>query len=329
MFNLQVSDPANLLYSKEESLRILEQLITIRKFEEKSIELYKSGLMGGSLHGYIGQEAVAVGVCSQLNKDDYLTVTYRSRGQAIAKGASIEKLFAEMMGKVDGYCKGKGGPMHITDLEIGFLGANGIVGAGIPIATGAAFSAKKKGTSQVSVTFFGDGATNQGVFHEALNLASIWKLPVIFVCENNLYSEMSAIADMAPNEHLAERALAYHIPAVIVDGNDVEAVSKVTREAVERARNNGGPTFIEAKTYRQQGHMFGDAETYRTKEEVNEWKKKDPILLFTNKQIELGFITDEFVEQLSHEIELKVEKAYQFALNSEQPNDDEIFTDVF
>lgn len=329
MFNLQVSDPANLLYSKEESLRILEQLITIRKFEEKSIELYKSGLMGGSLHGYIGQEAVAVGVCSQLNQDDYLTVTYRSRGQAIAKGASIEKLFAEMMGKVDGYCKGKGGPMHITDLEIGFLGANGIVGAGIPIATGAAFSAKKKGTSQVSVTFFGDGATNQGVFHEALNLASIWKLPVIFVCENNLYSEMSAIADMAPNEHLAERALAYHIPAVIVDGNDVEAVSKVTREAVERARNNGGPTFIEAKTYRQQGHMFGDAETYRTKEEVNEWKKKDPILLFTNKQIELGFITDEFVEQLSHEIELKVEKAYQFALNSEQPNDDEIFTDVF
>lgn len=329
MFNLEVSDPANLLFSKEESLRILDQLITIRKFEEKSIELYKSGLMGGSLHGYIGQEGVAVGVCSQLNKDDYLTVTYRSRGQAIAKGASMEKLFAEMMGKVDGYCKGKGGPMHITDLEIGFLGANGIVGAGIPIATGAAFTAKKKGTSQVSVTFFGDGATNQGVFHEALNLASIWKLPVVFVCENNLYSEMSPIADMAPNEHLAERALAYHIPAVIVDGNDVEAVSKVTQEAIERARNNGGPTFIEAKTYRQQGHMFGDAETYRTKEEVNEWKKKDPILLYTNKLIELGLVTDEFVEQLTHEIELKVEKAYQFALNSEQPNYDEIFTDVF
>lgn len=329
MYKIHTSNRNELIFEQGQALNVLRKLLTIRKFEEKSIEMYKQGLMGGSLHGYIGQEAVAVGVCEHLNNDDYMTVTYRSRGQAIAKGAKIEKLFAEMMGKVDGYCKGKGGPMHISDLNIGLLGANGIVAAGIPIATGAAFTAKKKKTGQVAVTFFGDGATNQGVFHETLNMASIWDLPIIFVCENNLYSEMSPIEDMVKNKDLAERAQAYHIRSVVVDGNDVEAVSEVTKQAIEYARNGHGPTFIEAKTYRQQGHMFGDAETYRSKEEVKEWKKRDPILLFTKKLIDLNVVSQKQIDSLASEIDQSIEEAYQFGLNSPVASLDEIFTDVY
>ncbi|WP_083978759.1 thiamine pyrophosphate-dependent dehydrogenase E1 component subunit alpha [Bacillus alveayuensis] len=329
MFKIHTSDPDKIIFEPKKALTVLKKLLTIRKFEEKSVEMYKQGLMGGSLHGYIGQEAVAVGVCEHLKNDDYMGVTYRSRGQAIAKGASIEKLFAEMMGRADGYCKGKGGPMHIADMSIGLIGANGIVGAGIPIATGAAFTAKRRKKGQVAVTFFGDGATNQGVFHETLNMASIWELPIIYVCENNLYSEMSPIKNMVKNNDLAERALAYHIHSVVVDGNDVEAVSQVTQEAVERARKGLGPTFIEAKTYRQQGHMFGDSETYRSKEEVNEWKKRDPILLFTKKLTDLGVMSYQQIESLSHEIDQRIEEAYQNALNSPVADYEEIFTDVY
>ncbi|MEH7378661.1 thiamine pyrophosphate-dependent dehydrogenase E1 component subunit alpha [Neobacillus drentensis] len=329
MFKIHTSNPNEIVIEQNQAINVLRQLLTIRKFEEKSVEMYKDGLMGGSLHGYIGQEAVAVGVCEQLNKDDYLGVTYRSRGQAIAKGASLEKLFAEMMGREDGYCKGKGGPMHISDMTIGLIGANGIVGAGIPIATGAAFTAKRRGKGQVAVTFFGDGATNQGVFHETLNMASIWNLPIIFVCENNLYSEMSPIADMVKNKDLAERAQAYHIQSVVVDGNDVEAVSQVTQEALEWARNGHGPTFIEAKTYRQQGHMFGDPETYRSKEEVSEWKKRDPILLFTKKLTDLNVVSQKQIESLSNDVDQRIEEAYQFALNSPVASHQEIFTDVY
>ncbi len=330
MFQPSVSDPESSIYTASRAKEVLRKLLTIRKFEEKSVEIYQQGLMGGSLHGYIGQEAVAVGVCESLRNDDYITMTYRSRGQAIAKGAIPEKLFAEMMGRASGYCKGKGGPMHITDLSTGILGANAIVGAGIPIATGAAFAAKMKRTGQVAATFFGDGATNQGVFHETLNMASIWNLPIVFICENNLYSEMTPIKHTTSNEYLSERAAAYRMKAVVVDGNDVEAVSEIAREAVERARAGGGPSFIEAMTYRQHGHMFGDSEVYRTKEEVNEWKTtRDPIIRYTAKLIRLKLLNEQELDALESEVADHIEYAYQTALNSAVPDNREIYSDVF
>lgn len=304
------------------------QMLLIRRFEEQAIELYKEGLIGGSYHPYIGQEAVAVGVCSALRADDYLTNTYRGRGQHIAKGAEPKLLFAEALGKATGYCKGKGGPMHITDVKNGILGANGIVGAGAPIGVGAALTAKMTGTDRVSVTFFGDGAINQGAVYEALNLAALWELPVIFVCENNLYSEMTPIQLSLKNEHLVERAAAVCIPGTIVDGNDVEAVYRVTSEAVERARGGGGPAFIEAKTYRLGGHMYGDSESYRTKEEVASWWEKEPIKRLGEKLIADGQATRDELEDLNREVMAEVAAAAAFARQSPEPGFEEIFTDV-
>ncbi|GIM44957.1 pyruvate dehydrogenase E1 component subunit alpha [Collibacillus ludicampi] len=301
----------------------------IRAFEEKSIELYKQGLMGGSLHSYIGQEAVATGVCMNLNTDDYITMTYRGRGQAIAIGADPYKLFAEMLGRKDGYCKGKGGPMHIACRELGILGANGIVGAGIPIAVGSALTAKYRKKGQIAVTFFGDGATNQGAFHEALNLAAILKLPIVFVCENNLYSEMTPIKYSTLNEDLAERGAAYRIPSIVVDGNDVRAVFEATKAAVNRARLGEGPTFIEAKTYRLAGHMFGDAETYRSKEEVAEWRQKEPIKRFQQVCLQEQLLDEQRLNEIQNQIYKEIDTAAQQAMEAEQPGMEEIFTDVY
>lgn len=310
----------------EEAWRMMNK---IREFEEKSISLYKKGLMGGSLHSSIGQEAVATGVCMNLEKTDYMTMTYRGRGQALAKGADPFKLFAELLGKKTGYCMGKGGPMHITSHEIGILGANGIVGGGIPIAVGAALSAKNNKNTQVSVTFFGDGATNQGAFHEAMNLAAVLELPMIFVCENNLYSEMTPIKDAVLNEHLAERGIAYRIPSIVVDGNDVRAVYEVAKQAVQRARYGGGPTFIEAKTYRFGGHMFGDSESYRTKEEVEEWKEKDPLKQFSQHCIHAKLVSKKKLEHIQTQIRDEIEKSCTEAMSSDEPELEAIFTDVF
>lgn len=310
------------------AVRAWRMLNTIRIFEEKSVDIYKQGLMGGSLHSSIGQEAVAVGVCMHLNRDDYMTMTYRGRGQALAKGASPYRLFAEMLGRRDGYCKGKGGPMHIASPEEGIVGANGIVGAGIPIAVGAALSARTQRTSRVAVAFFGDGATNQGAFHEALNLAAVLALPVIFVCENNLYAEMTPIRESVRNEHLAERGAAYRIPSVAVDGNDVRAVSGAAREAVARAREGGGPSFIEAKTYRLAGHMYGDTESYRTKTEVDEWWRKDPLLQFGRCCDRFGWMSAADRAAMTADIAGELERALQQALLSDEPETEELHRDV-
>lgn len=316
-------------WSKEQATDVWRMLTLIRAFEEKSIELYKQGLMGGSLHSYIGQEAVATGVCMHLNKTDYMTMTYRGRGQALAKGASPFKLFAEMLGRIDGYCKGKGGPMHIASKEDGILGANGIVAGGIPIAVGAALTARNRKQGQVAVTFFGDGATNQGAFHEALNLAAIYSLPILFVCENNLYSEMTPIKDSLLNEHIAERGSAYRMRSVVVDGNDVRAVSEAAKQAIERARNGEGPTLLEAKTYRLMGHMFGDAETYRTKEEVESWRKRDPLTLFRQVCLEQNLLDEAALEEVKATVYSQIDAACEEAKESAQPGMEEIFTDVY
>ncbi|MFB4162288.1 thiamine pyrophosphate-dependent dehydrogenase E1 component subunit alpha [Alteribacillus sp. JSM 102045] len=301
----------------------------IRHFEEKSIDVYKKGLMGGSLHSYIGQEAVATGVCMNFDVQDQITISYRGRGQALAKGADPFYLFAEMLGKVDGCSKGKGGPMHIASRKNGILGANGIVGGGIPHAVGAALTAKYRKTNQVAGTFFGDGATNQGAFHESLNLAAVLKLPVIFICENNLYAEMTPIRNSVLNEDLAERGLAYRIPSVVVDGNNVIDVFEATKEAIERARKGLGPTFIEAKTYRLEGHMYGDPETYRTAEEVKERRKEEPLLKFKELCMTKNLLSEEKMIQIQNKAKDEIEKAYLRAEKSKQPEMEEIFTDVY
>lgn len=308
---------------------IWSKLTEIRYFEEKSIEAYKQGLLGGSLHPYIGQEAVATGIGEFISESDYMTTTYRGRGHALAKGADPFRLFAEMFGRVDGYCKGKGGPMHIANGELGMLGANGIVAGGIPIAVGAGLTAKANGQGQVSITYFGDGATNQGVFHESMNLAAILKLPIIFICENNLYSEMTPIKDSVLNEHLAERGLAYRIPSYVVDGNDVFAVRKVAKLAIEFAREGNGPVFIEAKTYRLLGHMFGDTEIYRTKEEVNSWREKEPLKEFKKQMAKSNILSEDSLNAIEQRVKAIIDDAYDRAKQSEQPSFEEVYTDVY
>jgi len=310
-------------------LQSYRQMLTIRRFEETAIQLYKKALIGGSYHSYIGQEAVAVGVCGALRADDYITTTYRGRGQHLAKGADPYRLFAELLGRVDGYCQGKGGPMHITDIETGILGANGIVAGGIPISVGAALSAQMNKSNRVSIAFFGDGAVNQGVFSEAMNLAALWQLPVIFVCENNLYAEMTPLHRSLKNKDLIERAAAFCVSSVIVDGNDVEAVLATTKAAVTQARKGKGPTFIEAKTYRLHGHMHGDSEIYRTKKEVAEWRLKDPILRQKNRLIELGRATEAELSALDSEVLELLEKAAAAACECAEPGPETITTDIF
>ncbi|CAK4869435.1 unnamed protein product [Aphanomyces euteiches] len=307
---------------------LYKKMQLIRSFEEQAIELYKEGLVGGSYHSYIGQEAIAVGVCSALRDEDYITTTYRGRGQHLAKGAEPHKLFAEILGKVDGYCKGKGGPMHIAAPEIGILGANGIVGAGVPIAAGGALSAKVMGLDRVSVAFFGDGAMNQGVIYEALNLSALWDLPMIFVCENNEYSEMTPILDSVKVLDFIGRATSLGISSVTVDGNDPEAVYAVTKRAMERAQKGEGPTFIEAKTYRLQGHMYGDSESYRSKDEVQAWREKDPLKRAKQKLIEQALATENEIAQWGAEVIAELAVAVDKARLSPEPEYAEIFTDV-
>ncbi|MCD9023840.1 thiamine pyrophosphate-dependent dehydrogenase E1 component subunit alpha [Cohnella silvisoli] len=327
--NKHLLDEASWKWDEKLVLQAWRLLNLIREFEEKSIEMYKAGLMGGSLHSYIGQEAVAAGMGMVMEPQDYMTMTYRGRGQALAKGADPYRLFAEMMGRADGYCQGKGGPMHIASSELGILGANGIVGAGIPIAVGAAFTSKLKKQQRVSVTFFGDGATNQGAFHEGLNLAAVFKLPVVFVCENNLYSEMTPIKDSLLNEHIAERGAAYRIPSVIVDGNDIRAVHEVGQEAMARARAGGGPTFIEAKTYRLVGHMFGDSESYRERAEVERWRQKEPLIQFKELCLNLNLLPEETLSAVTEEIRNQIGDAYELARKASEPELEEIFTHVY
>ena len=308
------------VYPAEWLKQIYSKMVLIRAFEERLYGLHAEGALRGSLHLCIGQEATAVGGCAALRLDDYMTCTYRGHGQALAKGLSPRAAMAELMGKETGCCKGRGGSMHLTDVAVGLLGENAIVGAGLPIACGAAFSARMRGSDQVALTYFGEGATNQGVVHEALNLAAAWRLPVVFFCENNVYAEMTPIAQEVKVERMAARAEGNGIPSIQVDGNDVLAVYQAAQQAVKRARQGGGPTFIEAHTYRLVGHMVGDPEVYRTKAEVEERRAGDPIARFRGRLLaDYGF-TPDALDLIDRVATTAVDDAEDFARSSPFPD---------
>lgn len=318
------------VFSNEELTKMLYDMMLIRKFEEELEKSYGEGKIHGTMHLCIGQEATAVGACAHLTDQDKIISTHRGHGHCIAKGAKVNRMTAELLGRETGYCKGKGGSMHIADLDIGILGANGIVGAGMPIATGSALTSKMKDLKEVTVAFFGDGATNEGAFHESLNLASVWDLPVIFFCENNQYGMSGPVKEMINIENIADRAKAYGIPGVVVDGNDVLAVAEVTNQAIERAREGGGPTLIEAKTYRWKGHSRSDARKYRTREEEKEWRKlRDPIASFKARLLEDAVITEESFDVLTEQVKQEMQEAIQFAEDSKEPSLETLMTDIF
>lgn len=316
--------------SKNHLLKLYEKMQLIRRFEEKVAELFAKGKLPGFVHLYIGQEAIAVGVCDVLRIDDFITSTHRGHGHVIAKGGDVKKMMAELFGKVTGYCRGKGGSMHITDMSIGMLGANGIVAGGPPIAVGAAYGAAKiRHTDQVAVAFFGDGATNEGPFAEACNMASAWNLPVIFVCENNLYGVGTRLGRVSPSEDIASRAAAFHIPAVSVSGNDVIAVREVAEEAVKRARKGEGPTFIECKTWRHRGHFEGENPTYFDKEEYQLWLSKDPIAGYRKTLLSANLASENDFNVLDQRVDQAIEEAVQFAENSPLPDPETALEDIF
>lgn len=315
--------------TREDKIDMLYKMMLIRGFEEKVEELFSLNLIHGSTHLYIGQEATAVGACKALNKDDYITSTHRGHGHCIAKGGDVKYMMAELLGRKTGYCKGKGGSMHIADIDIGILGANGVVGGGIPIATGAGLSIKMRGTKQVVICFFGDGAVNQGSFHESLNLASIWALPVIYIIENNLYGMSMAVSKAVKIERLADRAKAYNIPGIVMDGNDVINVYDTVSEAVEKARNGEGPILIESLTYRWRGHSRSDARAYRTREEEAEWREKCPIKRFKDRLISEGLLTEEGFKELQKKVDDELNNAVEFAKASPFPDPEDLLSDVY
>jgi len=301
----------------------------IRRFEQTAEEMFKSARMRGALHFYTGEEASGVGVCSALRKEDYITSTHRGHGHCIAKGGKLNKMMAELFGRVTGYCGGKGGSMHIADLDLGILGANGIVGAGIPIAAGAALGAKLRGEDTVTVAFFGDGAGPTGAFHEGVNFAAVRNLPVIFVCENNQYGMATNVRDSNAGESIAGRGVAYGIPGEIIDGNDVFAVYEAATKAVNRARAGEGPTLLETLTYRHKGHTVHDMAKYRTKKELEEWLEKDPIHRFRNAVLETGEIDQKTFDEIDRDVEAEIEAAVEFAEASPYPSIDTIEQGVY
>lgn len=314
---------------KEKLIEMYRTMVRIREFEERVSKEFAAGNIPGFVHIYTGEEAVATGVCANLRKDDYITSTHRGHGHLIAKGGRTDLMMAELYGRRTGYCRGKGGSMHIADTGLGILGANGIVGGGINIAGGAALSAQMRGTNQAVVCFLGDGASNRGTFHEGVNMAACWNLPVVYVIENNLYAEKTRITDTARVTNLADRATAYGIPDVTVDGNDVTAVYEAIHEAISRARQGKGPTLVECKTYRWHGHFEGDRQTYKPKEEAEAWKKKDPVPAFRKKLIETGVFTQADAERIHQMIADEIENAVKFARESPLPAPEETLEDVY
>ncbi|WP_353948235.1 thiamine pyrophosphate-dependent dehydrogenase E1 component subunit alpha [Sporolactobacillus sp. Y61] len=309
---------------------MLRNMLLIRRFEETLKKLYQQGKIHGTMHLCIGQEATATGACAALTIEDKITSTHRGHGHCIAKGADVKRMMAELLAKETGYCKGKGGSMHIADLEIGNLGANGIVAAGLPLGTGAALTSKMKKLGYVVLCFFGDGASNEGAFHESLNLASIWKLPVIFFCENNLYAMSGSVKEMVNIKHISERGTAYGIPGITINGNDLIEVVKTTEAAVARARSGGGPTLIEAQTYRWEGHSRSDARKYRTRAEEKEWKMdRDPIVLFKNQLTRNKTMSEDEFGQLNDEVNQLMVEAVTFAEQSHHPDLNALTEDVF
>lgn len=303
----------------------------IRQFELKSVELYQEGELPGFLHSCLGQEAAAVGVVLALEEDDYIVTTHRGHGHVIAKGTDLKKMMAELYAKQDGICRGKGGSMHIMDRSKGILGANGIVGQSTTLGTGAALAAQLRGTSQVAVSFFGDGAQNEGFFHESMNLASIWKLPVIFACENNMYAESTSQKYHMKPEDIAERAKGYGVEAFIADGNDVIDVYEKAKAAVEKCRNGEGPVLIESKTYRWLGHYVGDPGVYRPEDEVEMWKNeaKEPIHRFRETLIKNKVFTADELDKIKADVAARVEEAVEFAKNSQELPPESALEDVY
>jgi acetoin:2,6-dichlorophenolindophenol oxidoreductase subunit alpha len=306
--------------SRDQLKGALARMHLIRRFEEAAEDSYIKGKSYGTMHLSTGQEASAVGICAALTDRDYITSTHRGHGHCIAKGADVKRMFAEFLGRETGYCRGRGGSMHIADPSKGNLGANGIVGGGLPIAVGAAFSAKRLKTGAVAVSFFGDGANNEGAFHESLNLASVWKLPVVFVCENNLYGMSVSTARSTAVKDVAARAAAYAMPGVVVDGNDFAAVAEASFAATDRARAGEGPTLIECKTYRTKGHSRSDRNRYRTREEIEAWRGRDPIALFETELITLGLFDRAELDAVAAAAEREVAEGVAFAEASPVPS---------
>ncbi|HIG0359914.1 TPA: pyruvate dehydrogenase (acetyl-transferring) E1 component subunit alpha [Clostridium sporogenes] len=310
-------------------VEMYKTMLKIRKFEQVAMNTFAEGKIPGFVHLYIGEEAVATGVCANLKDSDYITSTHRGHGHILAKGGDLKFMMAELFGKATGYCKGKGGSMHIADATKGILGANGIVGAGHNIAVGAGLSAQYRETDQVCVCFFGDASTNQGTFHESLNMASVWKLPVVFVCENNLYGiSMSQDRHQAIKD-VADRGVAYNVPGIVVDGNDVFAVYEAAEEAIKRAREGKGPTLIECNTYRHRGHFEGDPCVYKPTEEQEEWLAKDPIPRFEKYLVENEILTEEKLKEVQSKVESEIDEAVDFANNSPYPELESVLEDVY
>ena len=296
-----------------------------RRFEEEVFEFYKRGLMPGLAHLYLGEEAIATGACAALREDDYIGSTHRGHGHLVARGADLNRMMAEILGKETGYSKGKGGSMHIMAMDKGILGANGIVGGEIPIATGAAYSAKYRGTDQVTLAFFGDSASNEGTFHESINMAAAWNLPCVYIIENNLFGISVDIRRVTKEHQLSKRAVGYGIPGVTIDGNDVFKVYETVKEAVERARKGEGPTLIECLTYRWQGHHVGDPGEYRDPQELADWKAKEPIGVLEKR----GLLTDAEIQEIKDSVEAEIQAACKFAEESPYPDASEAYTDLF
>jgi pyruvate dehydrogenase E1 component alpha subunit len=317
--------------SEREQIELYRRILTIRRFEEAAIQQHRAGLIPGVVHCSVGHEAAIAGACMALRDDDFIVGTHRSHGHPIAKGAALAPLMAELMGKRTGICKGKGGSMHLADPGVGVVGESGIVGAGIPLATGAGLSARVRGTDQVALCFFGDGASNEGSFHESLNLAAIWKLPVVFLCENNLYGATTPARDVVAVEDIADRAAGYGIPGEIVDGQDASAVHAVVSRAVARARNGEGPSLVEAKTYRYGEHAEGliIPVAYRDEAEVERWKQRDPVRIQRRRLLEAGILAEAQAAEIEAEIAGLVEEAVAFARESDFPDPAEAFSDVY
>jgi pyruvate dehydrogenase E1 component alpha subunit len=315
--------------SKEKTIDLYRTMVRIRRFEERVSREFADGKIPGSVHVYIGEEAVATGAIAHLRRDDYIMSTHRGHGHLVAKGGETNRMMAELFARKTGYCLGKGGSMHIADLDIGMLGAAGIVGSGIPIATGAGLSAQLRGTDQVCICFFGDGASNIGRFHEGINLAAVWCLPVVFICENNLWAVSVPTSCSLNIPDIADRAVGYGIPGVVVDGMDVMAVYEAAGEAVARARQGKGPSLIEAKTYRFRGHFEGDSGTYRPQEEIEEWMKRDPIQTFGDKLFETKVLTKKAADAIDQEALAEMDQAVKFALESPFPEPEEALENVY
>ncbi len=324
-----MDQPEQLQEDRETLVNILHQMILIRRFEEKCAESYSLGKIGGFCHLYIGQEAVGVGAISALRPDDYVLTSYREHGQAIAKGMSPDAIMAELYGKATGCSRGKGGSMHLFDVDLGFLGGHAIVGGQIPLATGVAFAAKYRGTDQVTLCFFGEAAVNQGAFHESLNMAQLWKLPCIYICENNMYGMGTSLQRAMSVHDVAQKSCAYEIASEAVDGMDVMKMRAAVQRAVKRAREESLPTLLEARTYRYMGHSMSDPGNYRTRAEIEKYQERDPIKIFTKQLQDAGVIKDSDIAEIEAQVKADVEQSVKFADESPLPDPSELYTDIY